>query len=105
MSGKHALQRRCFLSRPRNICMYSKKIYTPFKTESSHPGATLGLCGRRPGAGKVTISSTVDGGLHLEVQALSEDGTLPPRGQPGQHFQAEAESGSETLHNLPGDFS
>lgn len=47
--------------------MYSKKIYTPFRTESSHPGATLGLCRRRPGAGKVTVSSMVDGGLRLEV--------------------------------------
>lgn len=85
--------------------MYSKKIYTPFGTESLRPGATLGPHGRRPGAGGVTFSSAVAGGLHLEARALSKDGTPPPRGKLGQHFQAEAETGSNALCNLPAHVS
>lgn len=49
--------RRCFLSRLKNICMYSKKIYTPFRTESLRPEGRSARVGGRamPGLGGVTF--------------------------------------------------
>lgn len=65
--------------------MYSKKIYTSFRTERPHHGTQVSTCGRNGRAararGRLSVGYIqhrgVRGRLRLEARDLGEDGTPP----------------------------